>query len=116
MGDENRSITISGGTFTGTNIASGDVTVVRDSPRATVGSLREEIRRHRAEIVELAGDKGEPAGRALDDLDGELADPEPDKEIVRGRWKSVLKLLSDGAAAATSVSTIAGMVTTLTGP
>lgn len=116
MGDENRSIMISGGTFDRTNITSGDVTVVRNSPKATVGDLRAELRRHRAEIVELAGDKGKRAGRALDDLDEELAGEEPDVGFVQERWAFVENLLAAGAKAAEHISTIAGMVTNLTGP
>lgn len=116
MGDGNQSITISDSNFPGiNNVSNGPITVVRDSPKATVGDLRGELRRHRAEIVELAGTQGPRAERALDHLEQELADPEPDKDVVRGGWKSVTKLLAGGAAAAESVTKIAELVRTLTG-
>lgn len=93
MGDESRSITISGGNFTDSNVASADIIDNRNARGVTIGDLRTELGRRRAEIVDLAGENGSRAGRAVDDLDEELADPEPDQDVVRGRWRSVLKPL-----------------------
>jgi hypothetical protein len=46
----------------------------------------------------------------------ELDAPEPDADVVRGGWKSVLKALDVGARAAESVTRITDLVSSLFGP
>jgi hypothetical protein len=77
--------------------------------------LRSALAGSRAEIVGLGRDEAECRALAtrIDQVAEELATAEPDGDIVRGGWKSILKVLDAGAAAADSVSKITGLVSSL---
>lgn len=108
---ENRTIKISGGTFTGsTNVAAGDITVGSVRQYVRLADLRAALEAHRAELITAGGDDGDKVRRRLDRLDEELAEDEPDADAVRGDWRSVAKLLTGAGAAAESAKKIAELV------
>ena len=77
--------------------------------------LRSELRRHRAELIGLAGDKGRRVEDRLDEIDEELGKPEPDPETVRVGWKSVAAAITGAGGAAESLTKIAELVRSLFG-
>lgn len=110
-------ITVTGGTFTGSAVGIGR-TEVHNAGAVSVGDLREALRAHHDEIVALGRDD---AGRRrvaghIEQVVEELEAPEPDKDVVRGGWKSVLKVLGTGAAAAEGLTKVTDLVTALFGP
>lgn len=117
MPDENRSITISNGTFIKSAIAGGDVkqTINEGSRHSRAAELRTELRRHRDELIRLAGTKGSGVAHNLDEIDAQLASPKPDPDIVRGGWKSVARIVTGAGSAAESFSKIAELVHSLFG-
>ena len=111
-------VTVTGGTFTGSAIGNGRVEV-HNGPvsQVTVGDLREALRAHHDEIVALGRDESERrrvAGR-IEQVVEELEAPAPDADVVRGGWKSVLKVLGAGAAAAEGLTKVTDLVTALFG-
>jgi hypothetical protein len=117
--DRAKQITVSGGTFTNSAIGIGRIEQhnTAGTQQVTVSDLRTALREHADEIVALGRDDAERESlRAkVSDLESETAEAEPDGDIVRGTWKSVLKVLEGAAAAATSVGTITDLVGTLFG-
>ena len=112
-------ITVSGGTFTGSAVGIGHVTLQNSgtSSQITVDDLRQALRSHHDEIVALARDdveRARVAGR-IEQVAEELDAAEPEADVVRGGWKSVLKALDVGARAADSVAKITDLVTGLVG-
>jgi hypothetical protein len=115
----NNKITVSGGTFTGTAVGIGHIAVHNSGSvsQVTVGDLREALAAHRDELVALAGDdagRRRVAGR-IEQVVEELDAPEPDGDVVRGGWKSVVRALDVGARAAESIAKITDLVTALFG-
>jgi hypothetical protein len=112
-------ITIAGGTFTGSAVSAEHAEVHNAGPvsQVTVGDLREALRAYRDEIVALGRDDAERtrvAGR-IEQVVEELEAPEPDADVVRGGWKSVLKALDAGARTAESLTKVTDLVTALFG-
>jgi hypothetical protein len=111
---ENRTIKISGGTFTGpTNVAAGDITVGSVRQEVRLADLRAALEAHRAELIAAGGDDGEKVRGRLERLDEELAEDEPDADVVRGGWRSLAKLLTGAGAAAEAAKKIAELVQAL---
>ena len=111
-------ITVSGGTFTGSAVSNEHAEVHTGTvSQVTVGDLRAALRDHRDQIVALGRDDDERrrvAGR-IEQVVEELEAPEPDADVVRGGWKSVLKVLDVGARTAESITQITDLVTALFG-
>lgn len=112
-------ITVSGGTFTGSAVSTEHAEVHNAGPVSsiTVDDLRDALRAYRDEIVALGRDDVERTrvdGRIEQVLE-ELEAPEPDSDVVRGGWKSVLRALDAGAGAAESLTKVTDLVTTLFG-
>jgi hypothetical protein len=112
-------IRVSGGTFTGSAVGIGQTAVHNSGTVAqvTLGDLLEALAARRDEIVALGrddADRRRVAGR-IEQVVEELDASEPDADVVRGGWKSVLKALDVGARAAESVSTITDLVSSLFG-
>ena len=111
-------ITVSGGTFTGSAVSNEHAEVHTGTvSQVTVGDLRAALRDHRDQIVALGRDDDERrrvAGR-IEQVVEELEAPEPDADVVRGGWKSVLKVLDVGARTAESITKITDLVTALFG-
>ncbi|WP_214404332.1 hypothetical protein [Pseudonocardia lacus] len=70
---------------------------------------------HRAELVELAGPRGDRVDSRIAEIEEEIAAPEPDGPAVKSAWKSVQKVLSGGVTAAESVSKINDAIRSLFG-
>ena len=115
MSKENRSITITNGNFERVNVAAGDITIVKHARSGTAADLRVELRRHRDELIGLAGDKGRRVEDRLDEIDEELAKPKPDPATVRVGWKSVAAAITGAGGAAESLTKIAELVRSLFG-
>jgi hypothetical protein len=114
-----KKITVSGGNISGSAIGIGDTRVINSAGahQVTVDDLRSALAASRAEIVGLGRDEAESRTLAsrIDQVADELATDEPDGDIVRGGWKSALKVLDSGAAAADSISRITQLVSSLFG-
>ncbi|GAA1862519.1 hypothetical protein GCM10009836_48520 [Pseudonocardia ailaonensis] len=116
--DDGGRITISGGTFAGSAIGIGKVTVNNgDVQQVTVDDLRSALAGGRQKLLDAAPDETSRArvATAVEELQEELEVPEPDGDVVRGGWKRVLRLLDGGAKAAESIATITELVSSLFG-
>ena len=112
-------ITVSGGNFSGSAVGIGDVRVhnIGGTHQVTPYDLRSALAASRAEIVALGRDDAEcrTLANQIDQVTQELTAAEPDGDIVRGGWKSALKILDSGGAAADSISKITDLVSSLFG-
>jgi hypothetical protein len=118
--DENRSIKITGGEFSKSAVAAGDIrqTFVKRSRvdnADLLAELRAELRSHRAELIRLAGAKGSRVARNLDEIDEEIAELEPNAQAVRNGWETVTRLVTGAGGAAESLTKIAELVRSLFG-
>lgn len=116
MSDRSK-ITITGGNFTQSAVGIGSIHQHNDARQATAGDLRSALADGREEIVALGRDDAEQARLAhgVDQIQEELSAPKPDADIVRGGWKSVLKVLDAGAAATASIVKISELIGSLFG-
>jgi hypothetical protein len=115
VSEENRSITIKNSKLKKAKIAGGDINIFGQAREGTAAGLRAELRRHRDELVGLAGDKGRRVEDRLDEIDEELGKPKPDPETVRVGWKSVAAAITGAGGAAESLTKIAELVRSLFG-
>ena len=116
MSDRSK-IRITGGNFTQSAVGIGSIYQHNTAEQATAGDLRSALAEGRAEIIALGRDDTDRVRLAhgLDQVQEELAASEPDADIVRGGWKSVLKVLDAGAAATSSVVKISEFIRSLFG-
>jgi hypothetical protein len=101
---------INGSKFWNSTVNNGPV-----GSRVDVGELRQLLQEHRTELVRLGGTRGERVESRIEEIEEELAAPEPDKPAVRSAWESVLRVIKGGAAAAESVSKITDAIRSLSG-
>lgn len=83
--------------------------------KAHAAELRSLLRAHRAELVRLGGAKGERVDSRIEEMEEELGKTELDKAAVGSAWRSALKVLAGGAAAAESVTKIGDAVRSFLG-
>jgi uncharacterized protein YfaP (DUF2135 family) len=112
-------ITVTGGTFTGSALSNehAEVHITGPVSPVTVGDLREALQAYRDDIVALGHDdaaRARVAGR-IEQVAEELETTEPDADVVRGGWKSILKTLDASARAAESLTKVTELVTALFG-
>lgn len=112
-------ISISGGTFHQSAVGIGSVRQnnVSGSGGASTEDLRSLLTELRGHIVALGRDEQDrdAIARRVDQMKNELSEAEPEADIVRGGWKSVLKVLDAGARASESISKITDLVGALFG-
>lgn len=121
MADRARNrISISGGSFHQSAVGTGSIrqTNYGGPDGVSVDDLRSLLADARGELLALGRDDQERATLAqrVDQVESDLSEPEPDPDIVRGGWKSVLKVLDAGARASESISKITDLVAGLFGP